>query len=115
DREAQPLLVVRDAGDPVLPPAVGARAGVVVREILPRLARVAVVLAHGAPLPLREVGVPPLPGEDARVCLLEPALLGARHRRPHAGRPARRWRLRSPTRSGRMSRSAKSQGVASTS
>ena len=59
-REAQPLLVVGDAGEPVLAPAVGARARLVVAEVVPGVAVVAVVLAHGAPLALGEVR-PPLP------------------------------------------------------
>jgi hypothetical protein len=46
EREAQPLLVVGDAGNPVLAPAIGARARVVVRKVIPWLAVRAVVLAH---------------------------------------------------------------------
>jgi hypothetical protein len=35
DHKAERLVAVRDAGDPVLVPAVGARAGVIVREVVP--------------------------------------------------------------------------------
>ena len=38
EREAQPLALVADAGDPVLAPAVGPRARVLVREVVPRVA-----------------------------------------------------------------------------
>ena len=38
EREAHPLAVVADAGQPVLAPAVGARTGLVVREVVPRVA-----------------------------------------------------------------------------
>ena len=61
-REAEPLLVVGDAGQAVLAPAVGARAGLVVGEVVPGVAALAVVLADGAPLPLAEVRPPLLPG-----------------------------------------------------
>src|SRR5882762_3435785 len=74
--EAEAAVVVGDAADPVLAPAVRARPGVVVREVLPGGAVRAVVLAHRAPFARGQVGAPappvgaPLPG------LLEPCLLG---------------------------------------
>ena len=37
DRETQALLVVADPGDPVLAPPVGARSGLVVRQVVPRI------------------------------------------------------------------------------
>ena len=58
EREAQTLTLVADPRDPVLPPAIGARARLVVREVVPGVAAAAVVLAHGAPLALAEVGTP---------------------------------------------------------
>jgi hypothetical protein len=61
ERQAQALATVADAGDTVLAPAVGARARLAVREILPGLAVSAVVLAHGAPLPLAQIRPPQLP------------------------------------------------------
>ena len=57
-REAEPLLLVGNAGDAVLAPAVGPRARLIVRKILPGVAVRAVVLADRAPLPLREIGSP---------------------------------------------------------
>ena len=66
EREAEPLLVVGDAGQAVLAPVIGARARLVVAEVIPGVAVFAVVLAHGAPLPLAEVGPPFLPGDRSR-------------------------------------------------
>jgi hypothetical protein len=60
-RKAEDLPVVRDAAEPVLTPAIGARAGLVVAEVVPGVAHVAVVLAHGAPLAFREIRAPLLP------------------------------------------------------
>ena len=83
--EAQPLLDVTEAGHPVLAPAVGARAGVIVGERVPCLAIGAVVLAHRAPLALAEVRAPhvPLVGIEQPVGKLPEALdalaLGAGH------------------------------------
>ena len=54
--EAEPLLLVGDAQETVFAPAVGAGAGVVVREGIPGRAEFGVVLADGAPLPLRRYG-----------------------------------------------------------
>ena len=72
--EAELLLVVGDAGDAVLAPAVGARAGMVVGEEIPGVAAFAVVLAHGPPLPFAEIGSPLLPQDFPFPCLFESAL-----------------------------------------
>src|SRR5438094_2245483 len=45
-REAEPLLIVGDPGQAVLAPAVRARAGLIVAEVVPGVAALAVVLAH---------------------------------------------------------------------
>src|SRR5688500_2675150 len=71
-RKAQLLLVIGDAGQAVLAPAVGARARLVVREVVPRVADGAVVLANGAPLPLAQVRPPPLPRDAAFVLFVQP-------------------------------------------
>ena len=71
DREAQARFAVADAEQPVLPPTVGAAAGVVVGEVGPAVAVRGVVLAHGAPLPFGEVWPPPLPVPLARGVLGE--------------------------------------------
>src|SRR5207302_7164799 len=78
-REAQELLVVADPGQPVLSPAVGARAGMVVWEIVPRRAVVTVILAHRPPLPLAEVGPPLLPGNASVTAGGEPLVLNSDH------------------------------------
>ncbi len=59
--EAEPLLDVREPGEAVLAPAVGARAGVVVWEVLPGRAVRAVILADRAPLALAQVRPPQIP------------------------------------------------------
>src|SRR5262249_16082065 len=68
-REAEPLLVVGKAGQAVFAPAVGAGAGLVVGEIVPGIAAVAVVLAHRPPLALTEVRSPLFPGSFLIACL----------------------------------------------
>jgi hypothetical protein len=72
ERKAEPLLVIRNAGQPVLAPAVGAGAGLIVSKVVPGVAAFAVILAHGSPLPFAEVGSPLLPRS-----LLLPSLLQA--------------------------------------
>ena len=59
--EAQSLLDVGESGHPLLAPAIGAGAGVVVGEVGPRVAVCAVVLAHRAPLAFADVGTPQVP------------------------------------------------------
>src|SRR5208283_1856693 len=74
--EAQAALAVGDAQEPVLAPAVGAAARLLVREVAPALAVRGVVLSHGAPLPLREIGAPALPVPRAQAVLGQAGLLG---------------------------------------
>ena len=62
ERQAQPLALVADSRDPVLAPPVSPRARLVVREVVPGVAVVAVVLADRAPLALAQVRAPGLPG-----------------------------------------------------
>src|SRR5262249_21784184 len=73
ERQAEALLDVGEAGEAVLAPAVGARARVVVRDVLPGGAALAVVLADGAPLPLAQVRAPVVPGPGLPESVLEPA------------------------------------------
>ena len=78
--EAEPLLVVGDAGQAVFAPAIGARAGLVVGEVIPGVAAFAVVLADRAPLALAEVRSPLLPGNGSLAGLFESnvfAVMGA--------------------------------------
>src|SRR4051794_34210186 len=60
--EAEQTLVVGDAQQAVLVPAIDARAGVLMREVVPGAAVGRVVLADGAPLALGQVGAPAVPG-----------------------------------------------------
>ena len=60
-REAQPLLVVRDARQTILAPPVGTGAGVIVSEEVPGITIFAIVLAHRSPLPFTQVRPPLFP------------------------------------------------------
>jgi hypothetical protein len=62
ERQADTLVVIAQTREAVFPPAVGAAARVVVREVVPGFARRAVILAHGAPLPFAQVGAEATPG-----------------------------------------------------
>ena len=75
EREAQALTVVADPCDPVLSPAIGARARLVVREVVPCVAAGAVVLPHGAPLALAEVRAPREPRRSPRPILFKSIVL----------------------------------------
>ncbi len=111
--EAQPPEHVGQPGHPVLVPAVGSRTGVIVREVRPRVAIGAVVLAHRAPRPLGHVRTPLVPRARGIEAFLEVAGLGhplalgieRRRRGGHAsapwaasGRAARTTTERGPTR-----------------
>ena len=74
--EAEPLLVVGDAGQAVLAPAIGAGAGLVVAEVIPGVAAFAVVLADGSPLAFAEVRPPLLPGGLLFACFVKSDLFG---------------------------------------
>ena len=77
--EAEALLVVGEAAEAVLAPPVGPGAGLVVGEVVPGVAVLAVVLADRPPLPLAEVGAPLLPGNARLPGLVQPLLLGGVH------------------------------------
>src|SRR5262249_43222304 len=76
DGEAQELVVVGDPGQAVLSPAIRPRARLIVAEVIPRVARIAVVLADGAPLAPRKMGPPFPPGPPLLARLRQPPLLG---------------------------------------
>ena len=80
--EAEPLLLVGDAQKAVFAPAVGAGASLIMREVIPGGAEFRVVLADGAPLPLREVGPPAPPLRRDRL-----AKHGRRNQRLHRVTP----------------------------
>src|SRR5262249_45113041 len=71
--EAESLLDVAEAGQAVLAPAVGARARMVVREVLPRRAARAVVLSQRAELPLGDVRSRQLSAAGRIQAVIEPA------------------------------------------
>src|SRR5215471_18308803 len=71
DRKAQALMIITDPGKPILAPVIRARAGLIVREIIPRVAILAVVLAHRAPLALAEIRSPLLPRHSFLARLVE--------------------------------------------
>ena len=82
ERQTKPLFEIRDAADSILAPTEGARPGVIVRKIIPSIAVCAVILSHGAPGALREIGTPQMP-PLVIVILREALLLGV-----HQGRLA---------------------------
>src|SRR5262249_14988996 len=95
DREADAALAITQAEQPVLAPTVGAAARLVVREVAPAVAALAVVLAYRAPLPLGEVGAEALPVLLAPFILVEAAPFGVDGARRIAHRGLRGWRAAS--------------------
>src|SRR6185369_14765066 len=59
--ETETLLVVGNTSKAVFPPAVSPGAGMIMSEEVPGVARFAIVLADGAPLPFAQVWSPLLP------------------------------------------------------
>src|SRR6516225_6557418 len=51
-------MVVGDAGQTIFSPSIRPRTRLIVAEVIPRIPRLAVVLAHGAPLALRKIWSP---------------------------------------------------------
>ena len=77
--QAEALFDIAEPGEAVLAPAVGAGAGLVVGQVVPRLDLLAaVVLPDRPPRPLAQVGTPAVPGTR-----LEEAVLRA----PEGGHP----------------------------
>src|SRR5262249_15887823 len=74
ERKAKMLLIVGESRQTVLAPVIGARACLVMAEVVPGISIFAVVFANGAPLALAQVGAP-LPPEDATLARLREALL----------------------------------------
>src|SRR6266700_2795871 len=72
DAEAKEKMLVAKAADPVLAPAIGPAARVIVREIRPGIAIGAVILAHRPPLAIADIG-PPASPRRAAPGFLEPA------------------------------------------
>ncbi len=70
-REAQPLLVIGNSGQAVFAPAVRPRPGLVMTEVIPRIAPFAVVLSNRSPLAFAEVRPPLFPGGLLFSCLFQ--------------------------------------------
>src|SRR5260221_6265122 len=73
-RKTEHLLVVADTGQTILVPTVGARAGMIVREVLPGVAIFAVVFAHRPPAALAELRPPAIPWLAPLMRLAQPVL-----------------------------------------
>ena len=84
EREAHALLEVANTRQAVFVPAVGARASVLMREIVPGRAVIAVVLAHRAPGALTEIRAERLPlpgpagGREGEACVFSGSGRGLR-------------------------------------
>ncbi|MFC5040922.1 hypothetical protein [Ornithinimicrobium kibberense] len=78
--DVEVALEVAQAGDPVLPPAVGPQVGVVERQVRPGVPVGGVVLPDGAPLPSGDVGAPAAPGRPGVVGVGQSSVLGGGHR-----------------------------------
>src|SRR4051812_44645183 len=74
-REAEQLLVIAESADAIFSPAIGAGAGMVVWEMIPRSALGRIILADSAPLALGEIRAPFAPVFHAGLVLLQPVLL----------------------------------------
>src|SRR6266700_6378146 len=75
DAEAQEKMLVAKPADAILAPAIGPAARVIVREIRPRVAIGAVILAHRPPLAIADIG-PPAPPRRAAPGFVKPAAFG---------------------------------------
>ena len=97
EREAERLPLVADPGEPVLVPAEDPRAGMVVREVVPRGAVVAVVLPDGAPGALGQVRTPGPPRRIPGVRFHQSGPLRPQRLLTHGGYSSRsQFRLRKP-------------------
>src|SRR5262249_19132241 len=85
--EAEVAAAVADTEQAVLAPAVGPRAGLVVREVAPGLAIRRVVLADRPPLALGQVRPPAPPGHMALARLGQPLPLGIHRALDHPAEP----------------------------
>ena len=74
-RQAQTLTLVTDPGEAVLTPPVSARPRLLVREVVPRIPPLTVVLPHRRPLPLRQIRTPRLPRSRAGASILQALML----------------------------------------
>ena len=82
-RKTEPLLFIADSPEPVLAPPVRSGACLVMGEIVPGVAVIAVVLADSPPLSLAEVRPPFLPGDVRLSRIVQAFLLGDIQHRFH--------------------------------
>src|SRR5271170_1637269 len=68
--KAQQLLVIADAGKTILAPVIRARSGLVMGEVVPGIAVLAVIFSNRTPLPFAEIGSPFSPRRLRRTCCL---------------------------------------------
>ncbi len=68
--------MVADAAETVLPPPIGAGAGVLVGKEVPRRAALAVILSDRPPLASRQIRTPPAPELDPVPIFFEALLFG---------------------------------------
>ena len=99
--QVEAAALVADPGEPVLAPAIGAGAGLLVRQGAPGVAVGAVILPHRPPLPLAEIGAPQGPRPVAPALLGDPAalrpgggFLRARFHQPRPRHGEAEWRGR---------------------
>ena len=71
DAETKQLLIVADPCKPILAPVIGTRSRLVMREVVPGIAVLAIILADRTPLPLAQVRTPLFPGSFACASLLK--------------------------------------------
>ena len=76
DGEAKCFFFVAETGNPVLAPAIGAAAGMVVRKVIPRRTVRAVIFADRSPLALAKVRSPAAPGLYLALGFIEAILFG---------------------------------------
>src|ERR1700724_1400607 len=79
------LVVIAEASNPVLTPTICAAPRVIVRQVIPRGAAGAVILADGAPLPLGHTRSPLPPASLARFVVGQALSFGGRVRRRFGG------------------------------
>src|SRR5689334_13011227 len=80
DCKAEDLFIIGDPRQSVFAPAVGTGTSLVVREVVPCVAVVAVVFADRAPLPFTQVRSPLFPSNTGNPALVQPLLFRkARH------------------------------------
>src|SRR5215831_7376967 len=77
-RQTEALMIVAEAGNGIFTPTIGAAARLVVTEVIPSSSIGTIILAHGSPLTLAQVGSPEAPSCSPTIGLFQSLLL--RHR-----------------------------------